>query len=485
VIGTRRADRTGRAHGNQAGSLAKTVHVRILFATAELAPLVKVGGLADASAGLVGALRAKGVEVDIVLPDYGELPLVSAEPQELRIPQWAGPATVRRGVVGGVEVSLITVPGIARPHPYLDADGRAWPDNEQRFLTFSAAVAAWATITSPDVIHLNDWHTGATLGYLDDPRPSVLTIHNLAYQGATSGDWLETFVRRPEVYDRGSETNPLAGAITLADRVITVGPTFAAESRRPETGFGLGELLAARGEDFSGILNGIDTDLWNPTADPHLGVNYDIDSLDRKHDVRRSLVGELGWEPNAEPLIGMVTRLTDQKGVDFALEATSILDDVGARMVLLGSGELSLANAARLTASRVGDRFVFRDGYDEGLAHRIFGGSDLYLMPSRFEPSGLTQMQAMRYGSIPVVTDVGGLHDTVTDADRFPSDGNGFVAEDVGGPAICDALERAVSGWKTPSRRAEIIRRGMSRDWSWDVPAGLYIDVYQEITSAR
>jgi starch synthase len=287
------------------------------------------------------------------------------------------------------------------------------------------------------------------------------------------------------VYDRGSETNPLAGAITLADRVITVGPTFAAESRRPETGFGLGELLAARGEDFSGILNGIDTDLWNPTADPHLGVNYDIDSLDRKHDVRRSLVGELGWEPNAEPLIGMVTRLTDQKGVDFALEATSILDDVGARMVLLGSGELSLANAARLTASRVGDRFVFRDGYDEGLAHRIFGGSDLYLMPSRFEPSGLTQMQAMRYGSIPVVTDVGGLHDTVTDADRFPSDGNGFVAEDVGGPAICDALERAISGWKTPSRRAEIIRRGMSRDWSWDVPAGLYIDVYQEITSAR
>lgn len=156
MIGTRRADRTGRAHGNQAGSLAKTVHVRILFATAELAPLVKVGGLADASAGLVGALRAKGIEVDIVLPDYGELPLVSAEPQELSVPQWAGPATVRRGVLGGVEVSLITVPGIARPHPYLDADGRAWPDNEQRFLTFSAAVAAWATITSPDVIHLND-----------------------------------------------------------------------------------------------------------------------------------------------------------------------------------------------------------------------------------------------------------------------------------------------------------------------------------------
>jgi starch synthase len=335
------------------------------------------------------------------------------------------------------------------------------------------------------VIHLNDWHTGATLGFLDDPPPSVLTIHNLAYQGATSGDWLESFVRCPEAYDRGGETNPLAGAITLADRVITVSPAFAAESLRPETGFGLEGLLEGRGEDFSGILNGIDTDLWNPATDPHLGENYDIDSFDRKHDVRRSLVAELGWEPNTEPLIGMVTRLTDQKGVDFALEATSILDDVSARMVMLGSGERSLANAARLAASRVGDRFAFRDGYDEDLAHRIFGGSDLYLMPSRFEPSGLTQMQAMRYGSIPVVTDVGGLHDTVADADRFPAEGNGFVAEDVNGPAICDALERAVSGWRTPSRRAKIIRRGMSRDWSWDLPAGLYSDVYQEIKSAR
>ncbi|MEE8406388.1 MAG: glycogen/starch synthase [Acidimicrobiia bacterium] len=459
--------------------------MRILFATAELAPLVKVGGLADASAGLVGALRAKGVEVDIVLPDYTELSLVSAERQELDVPQWAGPATVRQGILGGVEVSLMAVPGIARPHPYLDADGRAWPDNEQRFLAFSAAVAAWATMTSPDVIHLNDWHTGATLGYFDDPPPSVLTIHNLAYQGATTGDWIETFVRRPEAYDRGGETNPLAGAITLADWVITVSPTFAAESIRPETGFGLGDLLEARGEEFSGILNGIDTEIWNPATDPHLDQHYNIDSIDRKHDVRRSLVAELGWEPNVEPLIGMVTRLTDQKGIDLALEATSILDDVGARMVLLGSGDRSLAKAARLVADEHGDRFAFRDGYDEDLAHRIFGGSDLYLMPSRFEPSGLTQMQAMRYGSIPVVTDVGGLHDTVTDADRYPTEGNGFVAEDVNGPAICDALERAVSGWRTPSRRAEIIRRGMSRDWSWDVPADLYIEVYQEITSAR
>ncbi|MCZ6519411.1 MAG: glycogen/starch synthase, partial [Actinobacteria bacterium] len=398
---------------------------------------------------------------------------------------WAGPATVRRGTLGGVEVSLVAVPGMARPHPYLDADGQGWPDNDQRVLAFSMAVAAWVTHTSPDVIHRNDWHTGATLGFLDDPPPSVLTIHNLAYQGVTSGDWLERFIRRSDAYDREGDTNPLAGAITLADRVITVSPTFAAESLQPETGFGVSELLEARGETFSGILNGIDTGFWNPATDPHLDQHYDIESFDGKREVGRSLVAELGWEPSGEPLIGMVTRLTDQKGVDLALEATSILGDVGARMVLLGSGERSLAGAARLVADQIGDRFTFRDGYDEGLAHRIFGGSDLYLMPSRFEPSGLTQMQAMRYGSIPVVTDVGGLHDTVTDADRFPTEGTGFVADEVSGPAIRDALERAVSGWRTPSRRTEIIRRGMSRDWSWDAPADLYNDVYSEIMSVR
>lgn len=460
--------------------------MRVLFATAELAPLVKVGGLADFSSGLVGALRSNGVDVDIVLPDYGDLPFVPADDrQQLRTPEWASPATVRRGTLGGVEVSLVAVPGMPRPHPYLDGDGQGWPDNDKRFLAFSMAVAAWVTITSPDVIHLNDWHTGATLGFLDDPPPSVLTIHNLAYQGTTSGEWLEWFVRRRDAYDREGDANPLAGAITLADRVITVSPTFAAESLQPETGFGLGELLEARGEAFTGILNGIDTGFWNPATDPHLDQHYDIESFDRKREVCRSLVAELGWEPSGEPLIGMVTRLTDQKGVDLALEATSILDDAGARMVLLGSGERSLASAARLVANQVGDRFTFRDGYDEGLAHRIFGGSDLYLMPSRFEPSGLTQMQAMRYGSIPVVTDVGGLHDTVTDADRFPTEGNGFVADEVSGPAVRDALERAVAAWRTPSRRTEIIRRGMSRDWSWDAPADLYNQVYLEIMSVR
>jgi starch synthase len=313
----------------------------------------------------------------------------------------------------------------------------------------------------------------------------VLTIHNLAYQGTTTGDWLKSFKRRPDAYDWNGDVNPLAGAIALADRVVTVSPRFAIESLQPETSFGLSAPLRARGNAFRGILNGIDTDVWDPATDPHLSLHYDMNSTGRKRELGRLLVEELGWEANSEPLIGMVTRLTDQKGVDIALETVSALEDVGARMVLLGSGDRALADAARQVESRFGDRFVFRDGYDEALAHRIFGGSDLYLMPSRFEPSGLTQMQAMRYGTIPVVTDVGGLHDTVIDAGDFPDEGTGFVASEVTGPALVDALARAVRALRSSRQREAISRRGMSRDWSWRAPAGLYGDLYTEITSAR
>ena len=245
--------------------------MRVLFATAELAPLVKVGGLADFSAGLVGALRSQEIHVDVVLPNYGGLPIESTEEHQLSVPEWAGPATVRQGTLEGLDVSLVTLPEMARQNPYLDGDGRAWPDNDRRFLAFSTAIAAWAETTSPDVLHLNDWHTGATLGLADSPPPSVLTIHNLAYQGTTTGDWRKSFKRRPDAYDWNGGVNPLAGAIALADRVVTVSPRFAIESLQPETSFGLSAPLRARGDAFRGILNGIDTDVWDPATDPIVG----------------------------------------------------------------------------------------------------------------------------------------------------------------------------------------------------------------------
>ena len=459
--------------------------MNVLFATAELAPLVKVGGLADFSAGLVNAVRSRQVDVDIVLPDYGEAVFEAGRRYELPVPQWAGPATLRQGTLGGIAVALISVPGMARPNPYLDASGQGWPDNDKRFLAFSAAVAAWAEITKPDLLHLNDWHTASVLGYLDSPPPSVMAIHNLAYQGTTGPEWVETLNRRRAAYQRDGCTNPLAGGIVLADRVVTVSPTFAAESLQPGTGFGLDDLLRDRGTAFSGILNGIDTAVWDPSSDVHLSHHYDLDSPKEKGHMRQALAAELGWGGSDVPLIGMVTRLTDQKGVDIALETIPLLEDLDARMVLLGSGDRSLAEVSRDVAHAYPDRFMFREGYDERLAHRIFGGSDLYLMPSRFEPAGLTQMQAMRYGSIPVVTDVGGLHDTVTDADLSSADGTGYVADEVSASSVSDALGRAVGGWRAPTRRDEIIRRGMSRDWSWQTPASRYLDLYRQLTSAR
>jgi starch synthase len=257
------------------------------------------------------------------------------------------------------------------------------------------------------------------------------------------------------------------------------------ESLEANTGFGLHDLLRARGAAFSGVLNGIDTNVWDPSRDIHLSHHYDSESRDGKGDMRRALAAELGWDPSDAPLIGMVTRLTHQKGVDIALEATPMLEDLNARMVLLGSGERVLAKASDDVARDFPDRFIFREGYDERLAHQIFGGSDLYLMPSRFEPAGLTQMQAMRYGSIPVVTDVGGLHDTVTDADSSSTDGTGFIADEVSVTSVSDALRRGVNGWRSTTRRSDIIQRGMRTDWSWQTPASRYVDLYRDLTSAR
>jgi starch synthase len=380
---------------------------------------------------------------------------------------------------------LIASPSLARPHPYVDSSGVGWSDNDHRFLSFASAIAALVDDDRPDVLHLNDWHTAATLGFLPDPPPSVLTIHNLAYQGNASGWWLSQLPHRPEAYEWYGGTNPLTGGIALADRVVTVSPRFAAEALRPETGFGVHDALAAKRDRFTGILNGIEVDVWNPATDPHLPVTYDVETISRKRQVSKHLSRELGWEPNSEPTVGMVSRLTDQKGVDIALEVARSLPTVGARMVLLGSGDIRLAETATSLAGLIPDRFAFRPGYDEAFSHLIFGGSDLYLMPSRFEPGGLTQMQAMRYGAIPVVTDVGGLHDTVVDADVDPNQGNGFVAPEVTTEAVSESLARAVRGWKSTRRRGELRRRGMETDWSWTGPARKYLSIYTEIMSAR
>jgi starch synthase len=469
--------------------------MKVLFATAELAPLVRVGGLAEAASGLVRALRKAGVEVEVVLPDYFTTELADEEATVVSGIDWVGSVIARRGALREFgDVTLVSLPGIVRPHPYVEtATGQGWADNDQRFFGFSAAVAKLAELRKVDVVHLNDWHTAAAIAFLSVRVPTVLSIHNLAYQGIASGTWLAKFAEssfRPadimRAYECFGAVNPLGGAVALADRVIAVSPNYAGEILLPAHGFGLEKVLQDRGVSVLGILNGIDADEWNPSTDPHLVENYQTVPSKAKANCRDALLTEFGLASNsAGPVIGMVSRLVDQKGVDLLLDAGQYLDSWSASLVVLGAGDPGLAAALHQRAAKPTSNVGFREGYDLGLAHRIFAGSDLYVMPSRFEPCGLAQMQAMAYGTIPVTTSVGGLVDTIVDADTNPESGNGFRSPHNSGAGLVDALHRATNAWRSNSRRKQIIENGMAHDWSWTQPAAEYVAVYEELFAIR
>lgn len=456
--------------------------MKVLFATAEFSPLVRVGGMAEATSGLVRSLRIAGVDVEVVVPDYFDTPLEDAVHLTLEVPGWAGPAVVRSGYHSETgPISLIQVPGMARPNPYVDADGQGWPDNADRFFSFSAAVAALAVVRRPDVLHCNDWHTAPTLGLLREMVPTVLTIHTLGYQGWTSGGWLERITRRSDLFEAYGGTNPIAGAIQLADRVIAVSPSYANEIRRPETGSGLHELLSGIGDRLIGIRNGIDSSVWDPEVDSFIAQPFSSSDLSGKDACRADLLGEVGWEDSGAPTVGIIGRLVEQKGIELALDAVRYADTMPFRLVILGSGERGIADYANQLAAQRPDLVSFREAYDVAYGHKIFAGADLLTMPSRFEPCGLAQMQAMAYGTIPVVTAVGGLKDTVIDADADRKRGNGFMSMSVDVPGVLDALHRAVRAWKHPGRRKAIQYRGMATDWSWETPAADHRAIYEQL----
>jgi starch synthase len=328
---------------------------------------------------------------------------------------------------------------------------------------------------------VNDWHTAAALAVLDPAPPSVLSIHNLAYQGVCDGGWLGVLGPRADAYESWGGCNPLVGGLRLADAIVAVSPTYADEIRRPEHGHGLDGVLRSRGEAVVGIRNGIDTTEWDPATDTHIPLHYDATDAGPKQELKAALRRELGLDDADGALVVMVTRLTGQKGVDLVLPLTRFLPGLPAQLAVLGAGEAGLANAFRAAAAERPGTVAFVTGYNEGLGHRLFAGSDLFLMPSRFEPCGLAQMQAMRYGTIPVVTDVGGLHDTVVDADADPRRGTGFVAAAPDALAVLDALHRAVRAWAGVRRRRKVQRLGMSIDWSWAEPAARHVELYARL----
>ncbi len=282
-----------------------------------------------------------------------------------------------------------------------------------------------------------------------------------------------------DAYAWGEAVNGLVGAIKLAGRVVAVSPNYAAEITTDADGMGLQGVLADRGGDLRGILNGIDTRTWDPATDA-FAPHFDETDLTGKAAARAALLDRVGWTDSDEPLIVMVTRLVDQKGVDLAFEAARFMEGMKARMLVLGSGEPRLGEWGQWLGQMQPERFWFVNGYDAPLSHLLFAGGDLLLMPSRFEPCGLAQMQAMAYGTIPIVTPVGGLVDTVRDADLH-RDGTGFVAAAVDESGVVDAIHRGLRAWRHAGRRKAIQRRGMSPDWSWTGPAGEFVELYREL----
>ncbi|HZY42084.1 MAG TPA: glycogen synthase [Anaerolineae bacterium] len=471
--------------------------LKILFIAAECAPFYKVGGLADVVGSLPLALSQLGHDVRVIVPRYrpinGKQFGLKKVDRSIEVP--AG------GVARTTEVVESDYSGVPT---YFVWDERFFgrdrvygePDEAMAFVFFSRAAIEFlrAGDWTPDVVHAHDWHAGCAVAYLAlkgkrDPKlksiASVFTIHNLFYQGL-SGNALWRFAGfgdQPKriMGERPGTVNWLARGIAHADVVNTVSPTYATEILTPALGDGLDGLLRARRGQVSGILNGLDYAEWNPATDPRLAAPFTVDALKARAVNKRAVQDQLGLKPAPRtPLIGLVTRLVDQKGLDLVIAAADRLFERNVQLAVLGNGDeiyhIALANLKLRYPGRVGVDHQF----NEPLAHLIYGGSDLFLMPSHFEPCGLGQLIAMRYGSIPVVRATGGLVDTVIDAGRSLQRGTGFVFKPATSAGLLGALDRALAAHADAVRWRAIQRRAMAADFSWQTSAQQYVTLYQK-----
>src|SRR5687768_7206808 len=453
--------------------------MKILFVTPECTPLAKAGGLGDVSAALPAALRELGVDVDILLPAYAEVLGKVGKAQERACFSELG---FECALLDAQSILLLRAPQLYERdgNPYQDPGGQDWPDNALRFGLLSRVAARLAP--EYDVVHCNDWPAALAPVFAGD-RKTLLTIHNLAFQGNFERSWLrrldlgeERFsVEELEFHGRLSF---LKGGLVRAAAINTVSPTYAREIQTEELGCGLDGLLRQRTAVLSGVLNGIDTALWNPAGDPHLAQRYDASSLEKKGVNKEALQRRLNLEVDPQiPLLGFIGRLTQQKGADLIAAAAAELAALPAQLALLGRGEREFEGALAAAAARHPGRVAVAMGFNEELAHLIEGGADVFLMPSRYEPCGLNQMYSQRYGTPPVACATGGLLDTVADGET------GFLFERAESAALTAAVRRALAAWREPRRWREIQRAGMGRDFSWRAAARQYADLYSRIAS--
>jgi len=484
-----------------APTLMSAASLRVLFVAPECAPWVKTGGLGDVAGALPPALRALGCDVRVLMPAYPQLAdLAGASAVTARVAPFAGLPAARLRLGPETPVAPLYLLEcdelFARAGgPYQDAAGTDWPDNWRRFglLCHAAALLAGGADPgwTPQLVHCNDWPSGLVPAYLRlrsaGAVPSLMTVHNLSFQGlfdVSLGASLglpagALSIDGAEFY--GSLSFLKAG-LAYADALSTVSPTYAREIQTPEHGCGMEGLLVHRAGVLHGILNGIDLDVWDPARDPFLCAPYDVAHLERKALSKAALEREVGWEPRPDGfLLGMVSRLTEQKGVDLVLAALPGILEGGMRLVILGAGERALERALAQAASAHPDRVAVRLGFDEQFAHRVEAGIDAFLMPSRFEPCGLNQMYSQRYGTPPIACATGGLVDTIRDGGGDDAEASGFLFREPSADALAGALRRAQAVWGEPARWRRLQENGMQRDFGWAASARHYARLYAAI----
>ncbi len=464
---------------------------KILFAAAEAAPLAKVGGMADVVGTLALVLRRMGHDVRIIMPFYGFLWNQFGQ-QPGQYPRSEGPiwskflmgqiADIYESTLPGTDVPLYLVSHIAF------AKDRVYhgDDENWRFTFFANAVAEFAwTGWKPNIIHCHDWHTGMIPAWMSETSDigTVYTIHNLAYQGPWRWQ-LERITWLPWFYQAN---NTMAGGILYADQVNTVSPTYAAEIKTPVHGERLENLLSLKGERLRGILNGIDMEQFNPATDPIIKQTFTADTLEQRQVNKLDLQERCGLQPDPDLfLLGMVSRLVEQKGLDLILQVMDrFLAYSNAQLVVLGSGEAHYEDRLRELQSRFPGRMAFIQKFDAKLAQTIYAGSDAFLMPSRFEPCGISQMIALRYGSVPIVRRTGGLVDTVSHHVPSAQTGTGYCFDRYEALDFYTCVVRAWEGFQYKESWQKLQQRGMAQDFSWTRSAVEYVKMYQDIVKVE
>jgi starch synthase len=479
--------------------MADSLHVA--FVASEAAPFMKTGGLADVAAALPKALGRLGHRVTVFLPRYGPIPYpAGAFAGSVHVPVDQTPRSAgfyRRSLAPNVEIVFVEHPPFFdRPFPYGEGN-RDYADNRLRFAFLARASLEYFRSRGerPDVFHAHDWQAGLVPVFLkafywDDPTlhrtPTVFTIHNLAYQGNFAADTgtilgLPWNIAAGDALEFHGGLSYMKGGVLFAEKVNAVSPTYAREIQTPEMGYGFDGILRSRGGDVTGIVNGVDYDEWDPSIDPYIARKYGPEDVAQgKAACKADLLETFGLASDPElPLVGIVSRLVALKGHDIVTDAWYDLLQRPLRMVVVGTGEPRIQDGFRALAERDPARFGVRFVYDEALAHKVEAGADMFLMPSRFEPCGLTQMYSLRYGTVPIVRATGGLVDTVEPYDAATGAGTGFRFDHADGTGMMWAIDQALALHADADAWGRLVRAGMSRDFSWQRSAEEYVALYR------